>query len=101
MLAEWFLLLLELFFLFFGSEQSNSSVFFFLYRHTHALHDGREEGRKEGSEGNGKALSPQRFSLRSSKIWFCSLMPQNGLQDFLPWVNPSNKHGLQDFISLG
>jgi hypothetical protein len=46
-LAEWFLLLLELFFLFFGSEQSNSSVFFFLYRHTHALHDGREEGRKE------------------------------------------------------
>jgi hypothetical protein len=55
----------------------------------------------EGSEGNGKALSPQRFSLSSSKIWFCSLMPQNGLQDFLPWVNPSNKHGLQDFISLG
>lgn len=45
MLAEW-ILLLEVFFLFFGSEQSNSSVFFFLYIHTDAQHDGRKEGRK-------------------------------------------------------
>lgn len=45
--AEWFTLL-ELFSLFFGSEQNNASVFFFLYRHTDAQQDERERGRKEG-----------------------------------------------------